>query len=176
MRYARNVGLALLGLLVLAFGVRAIARIVNAESADGSGFSGPHTSISIAKLSSGNALDNCADVTFAGKKEFDDKRLAARGFVLLKSTCAKSFPNSVALASCSRSDVDVDAQPSIQAVGYYYDLATFEGDDTYRGQCLGNGGSWVVKPPNDPDLARARARLVPSKPHHEFDSLMELAP
>ncbi|MGD0678505.1 MAG: hypothetical protein ABSC94_24115 [Polyangiaceae bacterium] len=176
MRYARHIGLGLVGLCVLAFGALAIIRVLEPSSPATPASTVPHTTISIAKLSRENAPDNCADVTFLGKKEVDRKKLEARGFTILESSCSRAFPNSIPLATCSRSDVDGDAQPSTEAVGYYYDVATIEGDETYRGQCLGAGGAWMVKPQNDPQLASARTRLAGAKPHHEFDSLMELAP
>ncbi|HXN34408.1 MAG TPA: hypothetical protein VN894_21245, partial [Polyangiaceae bacterium] len=146
MRHARNVGLALVALLVLVFGVRALVRAFDTGVRRPAPWSGaaslvtePHTTMSIAKFSNGDTLDNCADVTFGERTEIDAKRLEARGFSILQTTCAETFPNSVALASCTRSDLDSDAQPPTRAVGYYYDPATLQGDETYSGQCLGNG-------------------------------------
>jgi hypothetical protein len=183
MRYRKHAGVALVALFVVALGVWAIPRALGTGSqptpSDGTLdplSTAPHTTVSLAKFSIEGTLDNCADVTFWAKREIDAKKLEARGFVLLKSPCSKTFPNGVAIASCTRSDLDGDAQPSVLGVGYYYDVATVVGDDTYRGQCLGTGGSWAVKSPEGPQSATLRAKMDASKPHHEFDSLMELAP
>jgi len=183
MKYAKNAGLALLALAALIFGVLVVVRLLDAtkqptaaESANGAALSGPHTTISIAKFSAAGTVDNCADVTFSPSKEIDVTSLQARGFTVLKSTCSKVFRNLETFATCTRSDPDGDAQPSTTGVAYYYDVGTIDGDDTYRGQCLGNGGSWSAKAPTDPQYAKARARTAGSRPHHEFDSLMELAP
>ncbi|MGA3123015.1 MAG: hypothetical protein ABSF69_19775 [Polyangiaceae bacterium] len=182
MRYARNIGAAVVGIFIVVLGVRGLVGFLDSgvrppvpSSPPGSFLTAPHATISIAKFSSGNRLDNCADVTFRAGHEINPGKLEARGFVVLKSTCAKTFPNSFVFASCTRSDLDNDAEPATEAVGYYYDVATLEGDDTYRGQCLGSGGSWVVKR-DDPQYVEMRARTASSKPRHEIDSLMELSP
>jgi hypothetical protein len=135
----------------------------------------PNTPISMAKLSSAGSPDNCADVTFAAPKEIDYDQLKARGFIVLKSSCQQTFSQLRPVATCNRSDVDTqapNAQISAHAVAYYYDVATLEGDDTHRGQCLGTGGSWKVEPQYEVE----RARIAASAPHHEIDSLMELMP
>jgi hypothetical protein len=177
-----NVILGLIALVALALGVRSFLGARDAESqgaalpSDGGPFlTSPHTTISIARFSRGNTPDNCADVTFWVERPIDFKQLEARGFVVLKSTCAKAFKNLTAFATCTRSDKDADGGPSTDGAGYYYDIATIEGDDIYSGQCLGTGGSWVVKPNDDPGYARAHARTPVSEPRHEIDSLMELA-
>lgn len=183
MRYRKHASVALVALFVAGLGAWAILRALGTGTSQPTPSGGtdplsttPHTTVSIAKFASAGNLDNCADVTFWGKKEIDAKKLEARGFVLLKSTCSKTFPNGVAVASCTRSDLDSDARPSVLGVGYYYDIATVEGDDTYRGQCLGTGGSWAVKSPDRLPSAGAPATIDASKPHHEIDSLMELVP
>jgi hypothetical protein len=180
MRSTRNVALALIALCALLLGVRALVRRRTPEvgrpvpSGAGSIVTAPHATVSIAKLSSGGTLDNCADVIFATSRTIDVKQLEARGFVLLPSPCAKAYASSVPLASCTRTELEGEGEP-VHAIGYYYDAATLQAeDDTYRGQCLGNNGAWAAKPQDDPKLARARLTL--SKPHHEFDSLMELVP
>lgn len=146
-------------------------------SASGPTRTSPHTTVSVVRFSRPNSPDNCADVTFWDSRTIDFKHLEERGFVALKSPCTKSFKNYPAFATCTRLGKDSRGNPTLDAVAYYYDLATIEGDETYRGQCLGNGGSWVMKPSNDPDYVRARARVpAASKPHHEIDSLMEIAP
>jgi hypothetical protein len=136
----------------------------------------PHSTISVARLSSPKTPDNCADVTFWDAKPIDYKHLQERGFVVLKSTCSKTFKDLPVFATCTRSDKDEHHAPILDAVAYYYDLATVGSDETYRGQCLGNGGSWSAKAPDDPESVRARARLAGGSPHHEIDSLMEVAP
>jgi hypothetical protein len=183
MRYRKHAGVALVAVVVAGLAVWAIPRALGTGTSQPTQSGGqdplsttPHTTVSLAKFASVGTLDNCADVTFWAKREIDAKKLEARGFVLLKSTCSKTFPNGAAVASCTRSDLDGDAQPSVLGVGYYYDIATVEGDDTYRGQCLGTGGSWAVKSPEGPPSASARARVDASAPHHEIDSLMELVP
>ncbi len=133
----------------------------------------PHSIISMAKLSSiPEAPDNCADITFDLSKEIDLDHLQARGFVVLKSTCQRTFSRFVAIASCTRSDVDEKLRPLAHAVAYYYDVATLEGDDTHKGQCLGTGGAWKLEPGYD----LRRAAIAAAVPHHEIDSLMELMP
>lgn len=136
----------------------------------------PNTTVSVAKLSGAGTPDNCADVTFSARRTIDVGSLKARGFVVLRSTCAESFARLGALASCARSSPEGASQPTARGVAYYYDLASLEGDDTYRGQCLGTGGTWQSKPQNDPQVASARARAAGATPHHEIDSLMELMP
>ncbi len=183
MHKARNVALALSALVVLALGVRSLVRrpdtgngrLDRAEAA-GRASLPPNTTISIAKFADAGAPDNCADVTFLVGKELDYDKLRARSFAVLKSTCKEAFPSLPVLATCTRSNEEDDAGPSARAVGYYYDLATIAGDDTYRGQCLGTGGSWGADRLDEPRNAALRARLVGVTAHHEIDSLMELMP
>ena len=101
----------------------------------------------VARLSSPKTPDNCADVTFWDAKPIDYKHLQERGFVVLKSSCSKTFKDLPVFATCTRSDKDEHHAPILDAVAYYYDLATVGSDETYRGQCLGNGGSWRPRPP-----------------------------
>jgi len=188
MPHAKNVVvvLAVVVVFVLLVAGRGRVRILEAENrrSETQGPAGPPgpsaitpgTTVSLARLSKAGTPDNCADVTFEVGKQLDLERLRGRGFVVLKATCAESFPRLGALASCTRSDLEGDARPPTHAVAYYYDLATLEGDDTYRGQCLGTGGDWKIKPPGDPEYVAARARLAGATPHHEIDSLMELMP
>jgi hypothetical protein len=175
---AKNVILALLALLVLVFGVGGVVRILGARNgrpqAQVSSATPPNTAISMAKLSDAGVADNCADVTFSGHKAIAMEKLQARGFVVLKATCKETFSGMLPLASCTRSDQDDDAQPPTRGIAYYYDLATIEGDDVYRGQCLGTGGTWEMRSHDTPEYARQRARRAASAPHHEIDSLMEL--
>lgn len=166
-----------LGALALVYGIGPGWERAPPPSATGPTKTSPHTTVSVVRFSSPNTPDNCADVTFWDSRYIDFKHLEERGFVALKSSCVKSFKKYPALATCTRMDKDAQGNPTLDAVAYYYDLATIEGDGTYSGQCLGSGGAWVVKPQNDPDYARARARVPPgAKPHHEIDSLMEIAP
>jgi hypothetical protein len=186
MRRAKMVPLAVLVavmILTLLVRVRGRARLFDgAERRADTGAAAPplavppSTTISVAKLSGAGIPDNCADVTFAAGKTIDVEGLKARGFVVLRSTCAESFARLGALASCARSSPEGAAQPTARGIAYYYDLATLEGDDTYRGQCLGTGGTWQIKPQSDPQVASARARAAGATPHHEIDSLMELMP
>jgi hypothetical protein len=183
MRYRKHAGVALVAVIVAVLGAWAIPRALGTATSQPTLSGGPdslsttpHTTVSLAKFASNGNVDNCADVTFWPTKAIDANKLEARGFVLLKSTCSKTFPNAVVVASCTRSDADGDAQPSVRGVGSYYDMATVEGDDTYRGQCLGTGGSWAVQSPDGPPSASLHARIDASKPHHEIDSLMELVP
>lgn len=183
MRSARTIALGLIGLVALALGVLLFLRTRDPgyerappASASGPSMMSPHTTISVAKLSSAKTPDNCADVTFWVAKPIDFKHLEERGFVVMKWTCAKTFKGQTVFATCTRSDKDVDGHGTADAIAYYYDLATVESDETYRGQCLGNGGSWTPKPQDDPEYVHARARMPVSKPHHEIDSLMELLP
>jgi hypothetical protein len=169
---AKHVTLVIVAFLVLLlFGVWFLeAKNSRPETVDRSA-TPPTPAISIAKFSDAGIPNNCADVIFSAHKEIAVEKLQARGFVLLKSTCKETFSRLPALASCTRSDADEDAQPPTHGVGYYYDVATLEGDDTYRGQCLGTGGTWAQ---DDPQYASARSRMGASTPHHEDDSLMEL--
>ncbi len=180
---ARAIALGVAGLAALAVVALVVRRGRDPEwefepvsSVTGPTTASPHSTISLARLSSPTTPDNCADVTFWDAKPIDYKHLQERGFVVLKSTCAKTFKNLPVFATCTRSDKDENHAPILDAVAYYYDLATVESDETYRGQCLGNGGSWTAKAPDDPEYARARARLHGGSPHHEIDSLMEVAP
>ncbi len=134
----------------------------------------PDTTISMAKLSAAGPPDNCADVTFSKGAKLDFEGSKARGFVVLKAPCRETFLHLSALASCTRAVQDDDTKPPAHGVGYYYDPTTLKGDDTYRGQCLGTGGDWKVKPPSDPAYVSARARIPATAPHHDIDSLMEL--
>jgi len=129
--------------------------------------------VSIARLSGPGKPDNCADVTFPAGKVIDYDRLRTRGFVVLKGMCAQAFPGAVALASCARHFDDNPAEPPATGVSRYYELATLGADDTYRGQCLGTGGSWTV----DAQFAAMRARMpATTTPRHDIDSLIELMP
>jgi hypothetical protein len=132
------------------------------------------TTLSVARLSSSGAPDNCADVTWEAAQEIDHDRLRARGFVVLASTCAQTFASKVApLASCTRAEAEDGSHPLGHGQAWYYDLSTLAGDDTYRGQCLGTGGDWKLSP--DFEARKASAGSGPP-PHHEIDSLMELLP
>lgn len=131
------------------------------------------STLSVARLvGSDGAPDNCADVTWQGPQDIDFDRLRTRGFVVLKSTCAESFADLVALASCVRSEVEDGSHPLARGTAYYYDLATLGSDDTYRGQCLGTGGDWK----STPELERSKSASPGTPAHHEIDSLMELLP
>jgi hypothetical protein len=132
------------------------------------------TTLSVARLASSGAPDNCADVTWEAAQEIDHDRLRARGFVVLASTCAQTFaPKVTPLASCARAEAEDGSHPLGHGQASYYDLATLAGDDTYRGQCLGTGGDWKLSP----DFEARKARTGGDQPpHHEIDSLMELLP
>ena len=145
-----------------------------AALANGTSALAPHTTWSVATFSAHNAPDNCADVTFFAGKNVDPKKLADKGLVLLKKPCAKAFADRAAFAWCTRFDQDGRGQPAVDGVGYYYDVASLDADDTFHHQCVRSGGSWTTAPADDPAYVRARARNGGAKAPHRADCLREL--
>ncbi len=180
MTLPKNVGYALVAVVVAVVGGvglgRALAPAAPRSEAGQApiAVAGSMHKICLAKLSDKGLPDNCAEVTFSKATALDLDHLKARGFKILSSTCKEAFPGAVPLASCTRSDAEDDAQPPTRGVAYYYDPTTLAGgDETYRGQCLGTGGSWELKV-GDAQDAKLRARAGAAAPHHEIDSLLEI--